>query len=85
MQYRATICGGPVRIISAAEIGAIGASLCAAKASGDDKTIQAFRESQNFEVVQPVAEWRETLCRQSGELLDFYRDIKNKPLFELCS
>jgi sugar (pentulose or hexulose) kinase len=84
LQYRAAICKKPIHILPACEMSAIGASLCAAKALGDEEAFLAFRQNRNFNVILPDNKWGDILCRQSESLLAFYQDMKNKTILELC-
>lgn len=85
MRYRAAIYKRPIHIIPAAEMSAIGASLCAAGAARDSETVRAFRQARNFTVVRPDYKWGDILRRQADDLLAFYRDMPRKTLLELCS
>ncbi|MDR1947803.1 MAG: hypothetical protein LBQ38_00245 [Spirochaetaceae bacterium] len=83
LQYRAAILNRPIYVVSAAEMGGIGAALCAANALKDEKTAAAFRQRQNFKVIQPDYKWGSLLRRQSDELLSFYRNMAEKKLLEI--
>jgi sugar (pentulose or hexulose) kinase len=83
LQYRAAILERPIHIIPTAELGGTGAALCAAKALKDEKTIAAFRQYQNFRLIQADYKWGGFIRRQAAELLSFYQDMNEKNLLQL--
>jgi sugar (pentulose or hexulose) kinase len=83
LQYRAAVLERPIHIIPAAEMGGIGAALCAAKALKDEKTTDTFRHSKSFKIIYPDYKWGGIIRRQSAELLSFYQDMKEKTLSRL--
>lgn len=73
LQYRAAILNCPVYIIQTTEMSGTGASLCAASAMEDKKTIAAFRQKHGFKALQPDFKWDGCIKSQSDELASFYR------------
>jgi sugar (pentulose or hexulose) kinase len=83
LQYRAAVLEQPVRIIPMAEMGGIGAALCAVKAMKDEETAEAFRQRRDFKVIRADYKWGDFIRRQSAELLSFYRDMNKTALSPL--
>ncbi|MDR2020713.1 MAG: hypothetical protein LBQ14_08125 [Treponema sp.] len=83
LQYRAAVLERPIHLIPAAEMGGIGAALCAAKAAEDEKTAEALRQRLSFRRIQADYKWGGLIRRQAAELLSFYRDMNAKTLPQL--
>ncbi|MDR1420239.1 MAG: hypothetical protein LBI86_07690 [Treponema sp.] len=83
LQYRAAVLDRPVYVAPSAEMGGIGAALCAARALKDEKTPLAFGRNQPLRIIQPDYKWAPLIRRQSDELLSFYRNMDGKKPSEL--